>query len=140
MAPVAGFNGKVRVNNTLYSCVRWSVRDSVGDLDITNTEGVTGSTTGQAVAGFETRVAGCGVAEISITNASWDPNEDPFATPRSIIAENYARIQIYINGTSGPYYLFYSALITSVEQNGEAKGLEPVSFTARSDGNYLMPV
>src|ERR687887_581879 len=100
MAPVAGFNAKVRVNATLFSCTRWSVRDTVTDLDITNTEGTTGS--GAAAApGFETRVAGPGVAEVTISNASFDPSEDPFTSPLSVISGTYVAVLIYPNGLSG---------------------------------------
>jgi hypothetical protein len=139
MAPVAGFNAKITVNGTAYTCTRWSVRDTVADLDITNTEGATGSGAADAP-GFESRIAGPAVAEVSITDASFDPTEDHFGSPYLIEADAYAAVRIYLNGVGAEYWDFPSLLITQVEQAGEAKGLEPVTFTGRTDGGYSLPV
>jgi hypothetical protein len=140
MAPIAGFNAKVRIGTAIFSCTRWSVRDTVADLDTTNTEGVTGSGTG-AAPGFETRVAGPGVAEVTITNASFDPTENPFATPRNLAAGVYAAVTIFpdFGGSPSNFWSFPSLLITSAEQAGEAKGLTPITFTGRTDGFYSVP-
>jgi hypothetical protein len=136
MAPTAGFNARVTVNSTAYTCTRWSVRATVADLDITNTEGTTGSGVADAP-GFETRVAGPAVAEVTITDASWDPDEDHFGNPFDVAEGSYAAVRIFFDVNSpSDFWDFPSLLITSVEQQGEAKGLEPITFTGRSDGEY----
>jgi hypothetical protein len=76
---------------------------------------------------------------VSITDASWDPSEDHFGAPYDIASGGYVALTIYLDGTSSAAWSFPSLLITSVEQAGEAKGLEPITFTGRTDGSYSLP-
>jgi hypothetical protein len=139
MAPVAGFNAKVRVGGVYYTCTRWSVRDSITDEDITNTEGTLGGVIGTAIPGYETRVGGPAVAEVTVTNASYDEQENVFDPPRSVTPRNYIPVRIYPAGLSGKYWDFPSLLIQTVEHTGEARGLSPITFTGRTDGSYTEP-
>ncbi len=139
MAPLAGFVFKVRINGAVFSCTRYRVVDSATGQDITNSEGTTGSGAA-AVAGRQTVVAGNSAARVEISNASFDPSEDPFAAPRSLKRGTYAHVAIYPAGiAAGNPWDFPNLYLESVTHEGDAKALQPVSFSGITDGDYTTP-
>lgn len=137
--PWVGFNKKVRINSVVYTARRVSVRESAGDLEMSNTEGVGP----QGVSGtpqYETRTPGLIVAEVSVTNATFDTQENPFAAPRNVAAGAFlTNVFIYLNGLSGVNWGFTSLLILSVTDESDVPGLMPIGWTAKSNGSYSRP-
>jgi hypothetical protein len=140
MAPVAGFNSKVRLGGQVLTVRRWSVRERARDNDVTNTEGSPAGTLGTVEISAESHLGGSTVAEITCEGTSWDPTENWFDAPRNVAAGAYVDLQIYPDGLGGPSWNFPSVLITSVDNSGDATALVPVSFTGISDGGYTRPV
>ncbi len=135
---VQGFLCKVVVNSTLYAVARVSVDSSTIPLDTSNTDGVNTDVAVPSSA-FETVLPGMATARISVTNPSFDSGANPFLAPYTILDGAYVTLQIYKAGVGSVSWLFPSVLITSVSDQIDAKGLQPLSFTAQSNGPYTAP-
>jgi len=139
MAPQAGFNAKVRINSQLFSAAEWSVDEEARDLETTNTEGTPGSL-GTGIIGKESRISGVKGMRVMIRQATFDPNENVFVAPRSVVVGTFATVQIYPSGLAGFSYYLPNMLVLTSNYHGQADGLQPLSLTGKGDGVYNAPI
>lgn len=155
MAPaayVAGFNAKVRINGAVFVAQSYRCRDLVDDLDVSNTEGVPGNPNG-GVQGpsTESRFSGLQHMEAQVRNATYDANANFFAVYSSnqptvgatVKSGMYIALKIYpgsVNGApTGNSWNAPSFLVTETDMEMNIHGLQPVSFSGKSDGFYNPP-
>jgi hypothetical protein len=128
--PVSAKNAKVRLNGTTYTARKWTVTPTVEELDITNFEG----------AGYADRIAGIYDAEIMV-EADWDSANNNFDNPPSIVVGTILlNVVLYLNDTSGPFWSFPSALITTTPNTADVRGKVELNFTAKTKGTFTYPV
>ncbi len=139
MTMQAGFEAKIKINAVRYTTQYWAVNYVADDLVTTNTEG-TGGTIGQQNVGFHTRISGNQQMEMQITNASFDPSENPFAAPINTNPGLFVHLQLYAAGLTHDPFDMLSGLLVAYSMSGSAPGLQPISLTARSNGAFLIPV
>ena len=129
MGELAGFKHKVRVNGQAYKAQRITVRDSVGEYDITNGEGV----------GFSDRIDTTATVEITVTNASYDPDENSFGAPLLIKKRSVVILQIFPDGLDSDPWVVPSFLILEVSHDIDANQGQPVTFRGKNKGLYGDP-
>lgn len=137
----AGFHSKVRIDSSVYTAQRWNVRDTTPDGDVTNTEGVNGNPSAVSTTeGFAAAIPLVSKAEATVTNATFDALESPWAAPRSVTSGLYLiNLSIFLNELTGLFWFFPSFLVTESSQDADVQGLMPITFRGRSDGFYSTP-
>lgn len=137
MAPQAGFEAKIRVNGQVYAGAEYSVRDAAGDVDTTNTEGEAANPDGPApTPGAESHLGGSQAARVTIKQASFDPDANPFQAPTALNVGTWAHIQIFPAGLGGVSFNHPSVLILESNYSGTAKMGQPLEFSGITDGGY----
>ncbi len=130
MAFHAGYNATVGIESIIFCATRWSVNESVEDLDTTNFCGD----------GYATRIRGIRQAEITI-EMNWDDTNNFFMLPPNAQVGEKILIELYPDFDSNPVdkYNFSSALITGINFDVDVRGLVKTTLTAMSDGSYIIP-
>lgn len=128
MSKLAGYQARSKVNNSLYRVARYEINVSVTDLDVSDSE--------TCLAGQEAHDGGLEVADLTIENATFDLADNVFGAPYVVQAGNKFSYAMYPTGNlaNNPWD-FTQILVTKVTHKGDMKGLQPVSFTAKSDVN-----
>ena len=134
----AGFNVKVNVNNVPLAVKRVRVRGTVVDLDVTNTEGYAGNPLTAAAAGYAGRIPGIAEVEIVLETPTFDSAANPFLAPLSITLGAYVACRVWKNLRTGVSYQT-TGLVCEVDDDADVKGLQPPSFTVRSDALFTLP-
>ncbi len=131
MAFHAGYNAQVEIDSVVFCAIRWSVNESVEDLDTTNFCGD----------GFATRIRGIRQAEITI-EMNWDETNNFNMTPPNAQVGEKVVIELYPDVDSNPAdkYDFGSVLVTGVNFDVDVRGLVKTTLTGMSDGSYSIPV
>lgn len=145
---LAGFNAKSTVDASPYNFATYRVRAARNQLDVSNSEGLAGNGTITAaqlgdVAGvvdgavFESRIPGLGHLEATIRQATFDAANNPFGSPWNIADGFYYAVVVFY-ATAGPNWESASLLVNDVDTDGDVRGLQPVSFSGMSDGEYFI--
>jgi hypothetical protein len=136
MAAVPGYNLKVRINGAVYTAATVDVDEGVDNQRWTNSEG-----SGQPfpTAGYHVSVGANQVATVTITNAGFDPLENPWVAPRLVRANTFCSLLIYLNGLGSVSWGFPSFHILRSTQRLDVNALEPVTFSGESNGLYTTP-
>ncbi len=131
MAFHAGYNAQVQIDDIIFCAIRWSVNESVEDLDTTNFCGD----------GYATRIRGIRQAEITI-EMNWDDGNNFFMVPPNAQVGEKINIELYPDFDSNPgdAYVFPSVLITGINFDVDVRGLVKTTLTGMSDGTYSIPV
>ncbi len=129
MSQWAGFNVKVRINEMVYEVNKASVRDSVNDGDVTNSEGD----------GFGDSLDCIRRGEISLDQATFDDANNPFGVPQALEPRSTPYIKIYPSGLGGPYWNFPVTLITELSHDFDVGNLQPISLKAKNKGYFSSP-
>lgn len=135
--PVAGYNLKAVINGVFYGTVDYNIRAYCGDLDVSDSEG--DDATG-GFAQFELHIAAQKALQVTIRNATFDRANNPFDAPISLDAGVNLSIVIFLYGSTGPNWSLPVVLVTSVEQTGNVKQGQPISFSGITSGRYTPPV
>ena len=134
----AGYNVKVNANNVALAVKRVSVRGTVVDLDVTNTEGSPGNPLGSVGVGYAGRIPGIAEVEIRLELPTFDSANNPFQAPLSITLGSYLPLRVWKNTRTGVSYQT-TGLVCEVDDDADVKGLQVPSFTVRSDGLFQLP-
>lgn len=131
MAFHAGYNARVEIDSVVFCAIRWSVNESVDDLDTTNFCGD----------GYATRIRGIRQAEITL-EMNWDETNNFFMTPPDAQVGEKVVIELYPDVDSNPAdkYDFPSVLVTGINFDVDVRGLVKTTLTGMSDGSYTIPV
>ncbi len=131
MAFHAGYNAQVQIDGVTFCAIRWSVNESVEDLDTTNFCGD----------GYATRIRGIRQAEITI-EMNWDETNNFNMTPPNAQVGEKVAIDLWPDVDSNPtdIYDFSSVLVTGINFDVDVRGLVKTTLTGMSDGSYLIPV
>src|SRR5262249_2836506 len=139
MAPTAGFVAKVVVNGQRFSCASASVSDSAPEIDVSNTEGVTGSG-GAGSPPLASNIASVATRRIRIRQASFDPATNWYLGPRNIGVQSYYPISVYPNGLGGKVFTCPNALCVSSNYSLEVRQGQPIELEFVGDGLWSYPV
>ncbi len=131
MAFHAGYNAQVQIDDVVFCAIRWSVNESVEDLDTTNFCGD----------GYATRIRGIRQAEITI-EMNWDETNNFNMTPPNAQVGEKVNIELFPDFDSNPtdQYSFTSVLVTGINFDVDVRGLVKTTLTGMSDGSYSIPV
>lgn len=151
MAPIAGLNLQVTINNIPYSVAEFSADQQSEGLDATNSEGHPGSELNPlpAAAGrnpvqpwglFQSRVAGPIVTRVMLKNASFDPARNPFRAPLLMRAGLYYSVLVWPNTAIGNIFHGFILLVTSIKHESTVKGLQPITIEGETDGVHGLGV
>lgn len=154
---IQAYRKRVIINGYVFSVQVVQVTTMANDLSIKNSEGRKGSNNGGfgppnlAQSNFVTRLSGNAEATVRIKQASFDPTysaadpletRNPFNPPFSIAEGQYASMEVLMEKTNrNVRWLFPSLLILEVDDMSNViGGLQPISFVAKTDGGYDLPV
>lgn len=135
-----GFVFRVMIDGVAYKAKNVRVVDRATGQDVTNSEGVAGSLIGISAVGFGAKVPAPKDATVTVTTATFDDDDNPFGPAYQINAQIYLT-DVWVYPISGGPLLwaFPCLLVTEVTYEAEVRGLQPVTFTAESDGAYTAP-
>lgn len=138
MAPLAGFNARVKINDTLWAVARFEVRELTDGIDMSNSEGRLGNTAGigEVKRGTRSKSQGLTGATVMLQEASYDPANDPFAAPMDLDEDDYADVKIYPSGLLGAYHHFPALLITELSHSMDIQSTQPVTIQGETDGDF----
>ncbi len=134
-APLSAKSAKVRIGAgpTTITAKKWTVAMKVDELDTSNFEGN----------GYTDRIAGLKDATITIefdidTDAAgtnpWDAAGYNF-TPGTVLAT----VKLYLNDTTGPFWLFTSAIILDFNNPTDVKEALKGTVTMKNKGTITPP-
>lgn len=148
MAPLAGFNARVSIGliPAFFAVSEYNIESSSEDLDVTNTEARLGNPAPppdagliQAAGFFQAATGAPAVARITLRKPSWDPNDDPFATPFNFKFNTWVNtLKIFPAGLGGVFHYFPSNLIIGLTPSGNVRQLQPIEVQLRSDGYFSL--
>lgn len=149
---LAGFNAKGTVNGAAYNFQTYRVRGVAQVHNISNTEGLPGNPaidtvpqtgfsggTGleDLVTCFESNLPGLIHMEAMVRQATFNLSANPFAAPIDLGIGFYYNIAIFYVA-AGPAWECASFLTNDVDTDGDVRGLQPVSFSGISDGEFFI--
>jgi len=127
--PIAGFNAKVRINGQIFDCQEFSIDDEVTEGDVTTFEGE----------GFSDAIGCIEKATVTLKQASYDTENNPYGTPQVLIPRTEVVLEIYPQGLAASPWQFPSFLILKLSHNGNANQLQPVDLSGRTRGRFFRP-
>ncbi len=134
MAARAGFNFKVRLNSNIYYAKDCRVHLTGADLNVSNSEGIQGgSGLSYNTLGWMARICGLRDVEFTITQATFDDNNNPFSNPISLHVGQYVGVVVWLNGINLQGWAVDNALVLDVDNANDVNGLEVVTLTAKGD-------
>jgi hypothetical protein len=140
MAQRAGWEARVKINTIFYAVKRWRVESAASDQDVSNSEGVPGNASSPALPqpGYSSSLGGLSKGTFTLTSATFDDEDNPFAAPLLLNEGDWAEIEIFPAGAAGPRHYLANALITRLTNEGEVDGLSPVTIEGVTDGAYQL--
>lgn len=136
MAMLPGYNHKVRMAGTVWVSETVDIDDSAADLPTPNSEGAGAPI---PTPGYETGVFGHKVVNITLSNCSFDPADNPFLAPRLLASGIFIALQIWPAGLGGNSWNFPSARVISVRHMMDSNRLQPLTIRLKSNGPYSWP-
>jgi hypothetical protein len=134
-----GNDAKVDINGVPYAGAFFRVRSRDPEQDVSNFEGKAGNpAVGAAAVGYASHVGSNRVGNVEIRGATLDLEENFFIAPMQVAKGGYCTVRIYPNGRDDDYHFFNSLKVSEVSHEGQAGGLQPISLTGISDGEYLL--
>src|SRR5262245_25104469 len=137
MASIAGSHARIRIDNTItYVASQYEIDDTCESGDTTNFEG-TMLPGGEAI--FKERVATTAMARITVTKATYDPTDNPFAAPLNLTRGRTITLEIFPEKADmTTSHNFPEIVLTSVRHTGDVNGLQPVTFTGETNNSYSL--
>lgn len=135
----AGYNVRVNANNVALACKRVTIRGTVADLRVTNTEGQAGNPLGAVAPGYTGRIPGIADLEIRLELPTFDSASNPFLAPLSLVLGAYVNLRVWKNLRTGVSWQAASSLVCEVDDDADVEGLQVPSFTVRSDSLFQLP-
>jgi hypothetical protein len=135
-----GEDARADIDDIPYSFKRFRLTKRQPRLEVGNSEGKAGN---PAILdedpGYDAAVRGLRRMDITVEEATFDEESTIFGVPHTVAQHTYiSNLRIYPNGRDGDYHYFPSAFVEEVTHEGEVGGLQPVSFTASSDGKFFL--
>jgi hypothetical protein len=133
-----GADVKVTINGVAYAVQRVRVGDRSPALNVSNSEGMPGNPTYDVVGGFVTKTPDLREGTLELVSATFDEDNNPFASPLSLTSGNWYAVDVFPAGLSGPTAQFGNLLLEDVSHDFNIPGLQPVTLRFQSDGRYVM--
>jgi hypothetical protein len=127
---IQGFNCKVLINGVNYVAQKVRIRATVQESSTTNFEG----------GGFAESKDTIERCEVEITQASFDPNNNPFGAPVVVTPRSIIDLQVYPDDLDSVPWHLPRAQIFELSHEADAEGLQPISMTVRSQGLFFYPM
>lgn len=122
----AGNQGTATINGVELAVMSWNVAPVVELARFRNSK----------TAGFTKKEATWKDATFTIT-VEYDFLANPFAVLPA--ATTVTNVKLYLRGTSGPYWLFPSAIVVGDPQSVDVDGKIGTSFSLEADGTFARP-
>jgi hypothetical protein len=127
--PRSGKNAQVRWGANVHTAKKWTVTFTTADSDTTNFEG-------GGYGDVESNTISC---DITI-EFDFDATNNPWDAPLSLQAGNtLINLKLYLNLTTGPFWLFPSVKCLTAPTNAEPKAMLNGAYTFRSKGTFTPP-
>lgn len=144
MPVISGFLASMSIGGVAFNFAEVSIDESAEDLDTTSSEGRTGDPSAVADSlypgGFQSAVAGPRIARVSVKQATYDTDHNPYLAPFTFLRGDYIAMEVFPDRQDeDTSWQFPSLLVTEMKYEQTAKGLQPVSFSGRSNGKYFPP-
>ncbi len=136
---VAGYQFKLTINGVRYAAVECSAEMVAADLDLTNSEGIGNDPNMIETPGNEVHDSGNVVCRVTVTTASFDLLNNPFAGPLLIIPGAYIALSYGLFGDVNPAWIFPSMKVLTGGTRSNVKALSPFNFSAVSNGDFIIP-
>jgi hypothetical protein len=127
----AGWEYRVFVDGTALRARRFSFKPAVPELDVTDSESPSNAALDFVYA--ET-LYGVGKVTWSIEQATFDPDDNPFASPLSLLVGTYHDFEIEPRDSAERHT--FKGLILGNTHDGEVTGLQPITIEGVSDGVF----
>lgn len=140
MAQRSGWEVRVKINTTLYAVRRYSMDDSVPDVDVTNSEGVPGDAANVTNApGYASVIPGPKKCRVMLQAATFDNANNPYDIPIVIRRGQYYNVTIFPAGLAFPDVVHTARImVTNIRLEGDVNSDQPVTIEGVSDGTYTM--
>jgi hypothetical protein len=135
MGEVAGSKLKVRINGQVFKASRVSVQDRVDLGNITASESLPDA---DGVVRKQ-KLPQTGDGTLTITNATYDPEENAFVAPRNIRTGVAVAVRVYPDGLDGEPWDFPRVFFGQVGHDIDVNALQPLTLTGETDGVYYTP-
>jgi hypothetical protein len=129
LTEVQGFHAKLQVDGVNYNFQKARVRHTVSEASTTHSEGL----------GFGESKDCIERLEIEFTQASYDPNNNPFTQPIPIVPRSIHTIVLSFDELIHGTYVMPHAQIFDLSGDIDTENLSPITFTAKSQGSFAAP-
>lgn len=132
-------------NTAAYAVGSWMVESNAPQLNCANTEGRAGhSDFSTSAKGFAANLGGLKEAAVRLTQVTFDNTQNVFGTPLDIQEGRPFKMTMYPDGRPtdpapfniGTIWPFEGLVCNKIRSEGEAKGLQPLTIEACTDGFY----
>jgi hypothetical protein len=134
------------IGGTFFAVQKYSRRTMTQRINVSNTESIPGNenvAVGLAGEGGPTSsfIPEIPVTEIRLTNASYDPQNNPMAAPWSITKGAYLVVAWFPAGVNNTGYGPYNAMVEEITHEGVVgQGAQPFSVTLVLDGEFFTEI
>jgi hypothetical protein len=135
MAEIGGGNLKVRINSQIFKAQTASIRDTVGEGDVTSSESEQDADSITCTDVIPT----VATTRITLKNASYDPAENDFIAPRNLRRGMVVAVQIFPDGLDSEPWSYAACLVLEVSHDIDINNLQPVTITMRAKGAGTQP-
>lgn len=133
---LAGFDGRVSIDDSDYSVKQFSITATATALDVSNTEGIPGGATSTGGVGYASKIPGLMSATFRFVSATYNEDDNIFGTPITVRIGEYHQFDVLPNKTGSKTFRITSGLVTSVSLDGDVEGVQPVTLEGVSDGYF----
>lgn len=134
-----GANCRWKIDGVLYAVQNFRRGGRAQGINVSNSEGAPGNDVEADAVGFTSKIADVRDGQFQLVSASFDDEDNPFASPLALVEGTYHTLQQFPAGLSGPASSAFNALLVEVSHQGQIPGAQPVTLTFESDGEYDWP-
>lgn len=128
----AGWEYSVYIDGVAYGARKFSYKPAVADLDVTDSESPSSI---DADLVYNESLYGVGKVTFTIEAATFNPDDNPYATPRLLRVGTYHDFEI--EPRAGGDRHTFQGLILSPAHEGEVTGLQPFTIEGVSNGIFV---
>ncbi len=127
----AGWEYSVYIDGVAFGARKFSHKPAVAELDVTDSESPVSI---DADLMYSEALYGVGKVTWSIEQVTFNPDDNPFATPRSLRIGSYHDFEIEPR-TGGDRHTFRGLILGNTHE-GEVTALQPITIEGVSDGIF----
>jgi hypothetical protein len=129
-----GADFRVRIDGVFYGFSSIGVSGNVADLIVSNTEGIPGNPLASDVRFTTARIADLPDGQFTLSQATFDDADNPFAAPVSLELGEYYVLEGFPSGEDGPSYDWGNCMLCNFNHSARVPGPQPLELTFKPDG------